>query len=233
MKNKFKLINAPSFIFFEPELTTYINNFIDNITKFFNIQEYQKPSIHLYDDKEKFKEISKAPYEIGPLGGCFDYFGVRVYIDLSKLNKEKLYTCISHELTHWFYLNYIQEKGIKNRVVWFDEGLAANLSQEHHDLYDDSILENYLQRNLYNQSKIIPDITYLTKHGNKFGQFIDTETNKYSGYVWSYLMVRYLIETLPKEELDKIMRSKKEVEILGEHLPEETYNYYKKKIKVK
>ena len=38
MKNKFKLINAPSFIFFEPELTTYINNSIDNITKFFNIQ---------------------------------------------------------------------------------------------------------------------------------------------------------------------------------------------------
>lgn len=232
METKFKLISTSRFKVFEEELTIYINNFIDNLLAFFNIKEYQKPTIHLYNDKEIFKKVSRAPYELGPLGGCFDYFGVKVYIDLDKLSKEKLYTCISHELTHWFYQKYIQEKGIQNRVVWFDEGLATNLSGEHQDLIESTNLENYLQRNIYDQNKIIPDISYLTKHGNKFGEFVDTETKKYSGYVWSYLMIRYLIEVLPKEKLDKIMRSKKEIDLIGENLPKETYDYYKKKIKV-
>lgn len=230
MKNKFVLQSTPRYKEIEEELTIYLNNFIDEITTFLSIKEYEKPLIYLFDDKDKFKQISKTPYNVTLLGGCYNYFGVGAYIDLNKLEKEKLYICISHELTHWFYLRYVGEKGIQNRVIWFDEGLAAYLSHEHDDLKIESNLINYLIKNVYNEDKIIPNITCLTKHGNNYGEFVDGETHLYSGYVWSYLMIRYLIETLSKENLNKLMKNKKDIEFIGEFLPVLTYNYYKKLI---
>ena len=199
----------------------------------FNIKNVNQITITLYDKKEEFQKSTIYPYNINSLAGTFNYFGVKIYGNLTNISKEIFFSCILHEIIHLLYLRYVQEKGIQNRIAWFDEGLAQNLSGENIHLLNDDVLKEYLLKHIYNQNKIIPDISFLYKHGNTFGYFVDGATNKYNGYIWSYLMIRYLLKALSPEEFNKIMRSKSEIDVIGKELPSITYNYYKRKLKIK
>lgn len=229
----FRIIGDDSFIGVKDKLSTYLNFKIRDIMNFFDIENIDTINIYLYSDPEKFSVVSKYPYVMKDLAGTFYLSGVRVYANLDNVSNEKLFSCLAHEISHLLYINYVQEKGVQNRVVWFDEGLAQNLSGEKDYLLDDENLSNYLIKNIYNEDKIVPSIEYLCTHGNEFGNFVDGESNKYNGYVWSYLMVRYLLKIIPKEYFDIIMRSKLEIDVIGRCIVDSTYNYYKRKVKVK
>lgn len=79
----------------------------------------------------------------------------------------------------------------------------------------------------------MPNISFLHKHGSKYGEFLDNETDKYNGYDWSYLMIRYLIETLSKKEFDELMRSKNKIMNIESNIVNDTYNYFTRKIKTR
>lgn len=232
-ENKYlKVVSTPTFANIESDLLSYLNTKVNEIMSFFNLKEIEPIKIYLYDNEEEFRKMTRYPYKLGPLAGAYDYFGAKVYADTQKVTTTELYACISHELIHIIYQNYIQEKGLQNKVVWFDEGLAQNLSGEKNHLLNDETLRTYLSNNVFNQNKVVPNIEYLNKHGNKFGSFIDGDNNTYNGYVWSYLMVRYLIETTSTEKLNQIMRSKEQIKALEREIIQKTYNYFKGKVEV-
>lgn len=212
-----------------PYLDTRISKVMDSLA-IFNISKF---NIYLYNDKEEFRKVSKYPYKLDNMGGTFYLYGVKIYANLNNIKKEELFTAIMHEIIHLLYLNYVEEKGMQNRVIWFEEGLSQNLSGEKDYLLEDANLSEYLERNIYNEEKEIPKIEYLCRHGNKYGEFVDGDTNKYNGYVWSYLMVRYLLDIMPRQYFHMIMRSKMEIDVIGKRIIDSTYNYYKKKVKTR
>lgn len=228
-----KIVANKSFESIKDELMIYLNTKLKIIMNFFNLPYIHQIAIYLYDNKDEFYNKTNYPYKIGPLAGAYNILGARVYAELNNINKKELINCIAHELAHILYQKYIREKGIKNRIIWFEEGLVRNLSGEFEHLLIKENLVEFLNKNIYNDDKEIPDITFLNKHGNTFGTFIDNETNKYNGYTWSYLMVRFLLEQTSKETFDIIMRDKKRIEEIGQNLPKETYNYFKKNIKTR
>lgn len=216
-----------------PELSAYLDKGIISVMNFFDLEHISKLKIYLYDDAEEYQRLFKALYPPNGIAGCFGYENVKIYADLNKIDKYKLFTCILHELTHVIYRNYIQEEGINNRIVWFDEGLASLLSGEKNALLDNDRLKEFIEIKISGENKEIPKISYLHKHGANYGEFVDTKTKKYNGYDWSYLMIRYLIETLSKEELNGLMRSKQSILDIEDTITNDTYNYFIKKVKIK
>lgn len=216
-----------------PELSAYLDKGIISVMNFFDLEHISKLKIYLYDDAEEYQKLFKTLYPLNGIAGCFGYEDVKIYADLNKIDKHRLFTCILHELTHVIYRNYIQEKGINNRIVWFDEGLASFLSGEKNTLLDNYKLKEFIETRINSEGKEIPKISYLHKHGASYGEFADTKTNKYNGYDWSYLMIRYLIETLSKEELNELMRSKQNILDIEDTITNDTYNYFTKKVKTK
>ncbi len=216
-----------------PELSVYLDKGIIEVCKFFELEHINKLKIYLYDNAAEYQKLFKTLYPLNGIAGCFGYEDVKIYADLNKIDKHRLFTCILHELTHVIYRNYIQEKGINNRIVWFDEGLASFLSGEKNALIDNDRLKEFIEIKISGENKEIPKISYLHKHGTNYGEFVDAKTNKYNGYDWSYLMIRYLIETLSKKELNKLMRSKQSILDIEGTITNDTYNYFTKKVKTK
>lgn len=229
----FEIISYGKFDKIKEDLISYLNSKVKEIVLFFNINNLVKFNIYLYSDKDMFKKATKYPYKLDKLAGTFYLYGVKIYADLDNISKKEFFAATAHEIIHLLYLKYVSEKGLKNRTIWFEEGISQNLSGEKDYLNDDNEFSTYLIKNIYNEDKVLPNIDYLCRHGNKFGEFKDEDTNKYNGYVWSYLMVKYLLTIIPKEYFDKIMRSKLEIDIIGRRIIDSTYNYYKRKIRVK
>lgn len=204
-----------------PELTNYLDEGIKYNINFFDLEYISKLKIYLYNDIEYYKKIVRVPYQIGTLGGVFSRESVKIFADLDRVDKKRFYAIVLHELTHIIYRNYVQDG---DRIVWFDEGLAVYLSKEKDSLMKEDELNKFLTERIINKG--IPQISFLHKHGNEYGDFTDTMTNKYNGYDWAYLMIRYLIETMSKEEFNILMRSKKKILSIENNIIEDTYNYF-------
>lgn len=231
MNKIYELILPSSYEYLRERLNAFLDNGISRLLTFFNIDNCEKFKIIIYDKKEDYQKVFNPPYEIGTIAGCFGHDRIDQYADLNEVTEERFFTCILHEITHLLYQNYVQEK--EKRIVWFDEGLASNLSREKQKLEDDNKLKEFLNERVYGENKMVPDISYLHIHGEKFGQFVDRENNSYNGYDWSYLMIRYLIETMPKEELDKLMRSYNAIISIEESIVKDTNKYFKSMFKTK
>lgn len=232
-KGLYQIYTSSYFNEIMPELSTYLDKGIISVMNFFDLEHINKLKIYLYDNAEEYQRLFKTPYPPNGIAGCFGYENVKVYADLNKIDKHRLFTCILHELTHVIYRNYIQEEGINNRIVWFDEGLASFLSGEKNALLDNDKLKEFIETRINGEEKEIPKISYLHKHGANYGEFVDTKTKKYNGYDWSYLMIRYLIETLTKEDFNKLMRSRQSILDIESTITNDTYNYFTKKVKTK
>lgn len=209
------------------ELPTYLDIGLINNMKLLNIEHIGKLKIYLYSNWEEYQKVFTVPYPKGTISGVFSSESVKIYADINKVKKEKLYAVVLHELTHILYKNYIQDK---ERIIWLDEGIAINLSGEKSFLQDDDNMQKFINEKLTSEGKEIPDIAYLHKHGSNYGEFVDTITNKYNGYDWSYLMVRYLMNTLSNEEFNTLIRDENKVKALEETIIQDTYNYYTNKL---
>lgn len=209
------------------ELPTYLDIGLINNIKLLNIEHIGKLKIYLYSNWEEYQKVFTVPYPKGTISGVFSSESVKIYADINKVKKEKLYAVVLHELTHILYKNYIQDK---ERIIWLDEGIAINLSGEKSFLQDDDNMQKFINEKLTSEEKEIPHITYLHKHGSNYGEFVDTITNKYNGYDWSYLMVRYLMDTLSNEEFNTLIRDEEKIKELEETIIQDTYNYYINKL---
>lgn len=202
---------------------------IHDIETILNLQFKEPIPIFIYSDIVKFKEKTQYPYTVKPVLGAYSILGIRIYIDTANAAYDKIITCINHELAHYICKKYIYKN--KKVSTWLDEGFVQNISGERDNLQDDEQFKLFLLEHVYTDGKIIPDIEFLYNHGNKFGYFIDNETNKYNGYVWSYLMVRYLLEEYNIEYIYEIINDKDKLAEISKSLPVTMYDHYKKKIR--
>lgn len=198
------------------------------LLNYFGFQKYDKITINLFDNQEMYFEYLKtvrqdnpAPYSMG----CFFEQEIDYVCTKEKRENIMLLICgLIHECIHIFYMKLWNNK--YDRVVWFDEGLAQYLSGQKYKLeVDEEFFKSWYLTNIIGQDKEIPDISFLKQHGGNYGQFVDTITNKYSGYALSYLMVRYLAENY---NLSTFINDYSKLLEIEPHILPDTINYYNK-----
>ncbi len=228
-------LNAPSNNY--SEFLDYIaDNFderLEDILTFLEIPEFidYGLKIYLYNSKESYSEYvnSQCAETISYGLGSFEEKMVSRVIteeDLQKCSKMHLLNYILHECVHLLYFVFYQLKDRDARVVWFDEGLAYNLSGQMSDCRDLDKFKSFYLKNIVNKHLEIPKIEYLLHHGNKHGEFNDNETHLYDGYNISYVIVRYLLEVLPKDRLFNLLGNYEVIMANGEKYLNDAIKYY-------
>lgn len=206
---------------------------LEEILMFLEIPEFidYGLEIYLYSTKESYREYVKSQgweeidYDLGSFGEK-SINKVITEDDLNKHSKASLLNNLLHECVHLLYFVFYQLKDSETRVVWFDEGLARNLSGQMSNCRELEKFKSFYLKNVANKHLKIPKIEYLLKHGTKYGEFEDDETNLYSGYHVSYVIVRYLLEVLPKDRLFNLLGNFEEIMAKGEKYLNEAIKYY-------
>lgn len=228
--NEFSIYGVSELNEYANDVMKYMLEIKKNILQFFGLNNYDKVRINLYDNKDNILkwriQFGNAPYNIGNNAGFFYNNMVFCYSDLSKVSCESAIKNIAHEFVHLVYVNCVQEKGTDTRTVWVDEGLAQFLSGQKNELLDDNKFREWFKEHIINSDKEIPKIEFLKQHGSDYGTFCDIKTNKYNGYDISYVLIRYLIETLPPSEFQSIIRSKKLIEQQEKEIMSNAISYY-------
>lgn len=214
-------------------IADYFDNRLEEILGFLEIPEFVDYGleIHIYNSRDSYINHIKSQggEDVGYNLASFDEKRIDLVItdeNIRKYSKVHLLNNIMHECVHLLYYVYYQLKDNDSRVVWFDEGLAYNLSGQMDDCRDFNKFKNFYFKNVVNKHLQIPKIEYLLKHGNKHGEFEDEETNLYSGYHISYVIVRYLLEVLPKNRLFNLLGNYEEIIAKGDKYLTEALKYY-------
>jgi hypothetical protein len=230
--DEFIIYGENTFIPFLETIVEYLKKTKQKSIDFFNINDFRKVEIHLYDKHENLLNFVRQYYEPNKyLRGNFMDGCANMFIDLNereKINRNIKSLC--HELVHIIYEEKVQED-LNNRVVWLDEGLAELLSNQFEELEDPNKFKGFIKKQILDD-KIIPPLSFLMEHGDKYGYFYDLETNKYNGYYLSYVLVRYLSETIDMNDFQKIVRSKSLIDNLGDNILNDAVNYYIDKYKI-
>ena len=228
------------FILYSPDSLRYVTDHIEDILvksfdfykKLFDIEKFRRFQINYFDDIEKFRNYIyelRGEKESLPAyaKGTFDNGMVNSYIspniDSNSMLYHKTLYMASHELFHIMYQEIIWEKEKKDRIIWFDEGMAQLFSGENDKNLSEDNFYNWFSYVL-NKTQEIPNLNEL-KHGSSF------ENDKYSGYNLSLLSVKYLYEKLGIEEFKKLMHSNERILEYGNNIVNEAIDYYKDKMK--
>ena len=202
-----------------------LNKKIKEYENIFNITIKDKIVINYFDNLEEFREFI---YEIrgernslpAYAKGTYDKGMINAYIDINLFDK-KIYNA-SHELFHILYLKHILNGDLRNRIVWYDEGMAQFMSGEKDYLKDEKeFKEFYIQAKQRN--KIIPNLNELW-HGNSF------YNDNYNGYQLSYLSIRYLYEALSEKEFYSLLFDIEKVKEIGCDIAEKAIKYFENKL---
>ncbi len=147
-----------------------------------------------------------------------------------KLSILRLPKYLRHELVHMFYEKIWSGK--YDRILWLDEGLAQYLSHEKSDLDHDEVkFKAWYLSLIIGRFKKIPNIEFFREQGDTYGKFVDGVSNSYNGYDWSYLMVRYLVES--DKDIVSILKDIDKIRELEGHIIEDTLDYYNSKFEVR
>ncbi len=125
-------------------------------------------------------------------------------------NRKEYNQVVFHELIH-----YITDILYGKLPEWLTEGIAKYLDGS----YKKDISNLLKLINTYE----VPDVSKM-----KDNEFIVTEGDKtiYNGYDLSYLMVRYLIETLGKDFLFTLMKNKEQISLIEQKTLTEAIEYF-------
>lgn len=234
--NEFSIYGVSNLKEYASQVMEYLMCIKKNILQFFEIDHYDKVRINLYDSREDIlkwrTQFGNAPYKIGNNAGFFYDNMVFCYSDSSKVDVMIAIKNVAHEFVHLVYMNAVQEQGNEKRVVWVDEGLAQLLSGQKEDLLDKERFKIWFMNHILGANKEIPNINFLKQHGSEYGSFCDTKTNKYNGYDFSYVLIRYLLETVDKTEFQRIIRNKDLIEKLESTIIESAVSYYIKSLNI-
>lgn len=213
------------------DLIFYLTQKKQEFLSFFGFSNFPLIQIYLFQNREEYYEYNNHPV-ISYETASFSHFSLAVcYSNISKNSiLSFLKRKITHELVHIFYHEIY--KNFKTRPLWLDEGLAIFLSEERKNvLASDFSFRSFYLDEIVRRDKEIPKIEYLKEHGNEYGKFLDTKTNKYDGYALSFLLVCYLIER--KENIEEIIRSEEKIKNLEKTILEDCISYYNQKYPVK
>ena len=234
--DEFSIYGAPDLKEYASQVMKYLINIKKSIIQFFGVEHYDKVRINLYDSKEEILkwlcQFGNFPYKIGNNAGFFHNNTVFCYSDFSNVDWDTAIKNIAHEFVHLVYMNAVQERGNNKRIIWLDEGLAQLLSGQKDDLSNKENFKQWFMERILGVNKEIPNICFLKQHGSEYGSFCDTKTYKYNGYDISYVLIRYLAETLDKNEFQSTIRSKESIEKLENTVIENAISYYVKDLNI-
>lgn len=188
-----------------------------NILQFFGLEKFRLVRVNLFENKNNFFMFLKSiqnQNEVIPsyCRATFDKGMINILVEnLNEENLMKNVCTIFHELVH--IIN--KEKFYDKRVLWFDEGLAQNLSGEMSGITSKQIkiiVDNLSDLNQFSLSSL--------EHGDSF------VNEKYNGYEICYLCVRYLIDTMDHKEFLKLLKSSKSQELVGKELLSKVIIFY-------
>ena len=77
-----------------PELSAYLDKGIIEACNFLEKKKKKKLKVYLYDNAEEYQKLFKTLYPLNGIAGCFGYEDVKIYADLNKIDKHRLFTCI-------------------------------------------------------------------------------------------------------------------------------------------
>lgn len=202
-----------------------LNKKIKEYENIFNINIKDKIVINYFDNLEDFREFI---YDIRGnrdslpeyAKGTYDNGMINAYIDINLFDK-KIYNA-SHELFHILYLKHILNGDLRNRIVWYDEGMAQFMSGEKDYLKDEKEFKNYFIESK-EKNKILPNLSELY-HGNSF------YNDNYNGYMLSYLSIRYLYEILTEKEFYSLLFDINKVRKIGCDIAEKAIKYFDNKL---
>lgn len=202
-----------------------LNKKIKEYENIFNINIKDKIVINYFDNLEEFRQFI---YDIRGnrdslpeyAKGTYDNGMINAYIDINLFDK-KIYNA-SHELFHILFLKHILNGDLRNRIVWYDEGMAQFMSGEKDYLKDEKEFKNYFIESK-EKNKILPNLNELW-HGNSF------YNDNYNGYQLSYLSIRYLYETLSKKEFYSLLFDIEKVKEIGCDIAEKAIKYFDNKL---
>ena len=181
------------------------------INYFDNLEEFRQFIYDIRGNKDSLPEYAKGTYDNGM---------INAYIDINLFDK-KIYNA-SHELFHILFLKHILNGDLRNRIVWYDEGMAQFMSGEKDYLKDEKeFKEFYIQAKQRN--RIIPNLNELW-HGNSF------YNENYDGYQLSYLSIRYLYEALSEKEFYSLLFDIEKVKEIGCDIAEKAIKYFDNKL---
>ena len=214
---------------------------LDLYKKAFNKEELDKLTYVMFDDLETYRSYIKKKYNYICADfsrGMFrpvekiSYVCIEPEILSDSWKSYKMLSSNGHEAFHYYYLKYIY-KNKEDRIVWFDEGLAQNISGEYDFLIDDefkSFFNNWKKKyipidNLNERTLGKPDIPDEEAFERK---------GVCNGYNTSYLIIRYLIETNGEEYILDLMKDRDRIlEIGNSNIIEEMKEYYFNKFESK
>lgn len=204
------------------DLLDSLSQYKISLLKFFNLKEFKKIPINLFNDHDIYIEFTRQFYEPAPYSkGNFTNGMINYSYDINAISRLK--RSLMHELVHLFYQSIWEGK--YDRILWIDEGLAQYLSGEKGLLEkdDDKFKAWYLDR-IIRCDKEIPKIEFLQKHGDTYGSFVDSESNKYNGYDISYLVVRYIVEH--DNDIISLLNDGQKIKDLESHILKDCIDYY-------
>ena len=192
------------------------------ILDFLKLKSFRVVKVNLFDNQKNFIDFIKSlnsPDLFIPdyCQGTFDRGMINHSITALNDENELQRACCSvfHELVHIINSELFYDK----RVVWFDEGLAQNLSLEKSGLQGSRLLD-YINNNI--NKRIIPKINDL-QHGNSF---LNKNIN---GYAISYISVRYLIESMNRDDfLDLLKHSDMQIKAGENNIIENAIKFFEK-----
>jgi len=226
----------PINISFSKDMMDYLLMKKQEILNFFGIDSFRKVQINIYDTKQGYMDFSSQFFTPSKYSkGNFANGMLNLFVSERALEDENKYryrmNTAAHEFVHIVYKEEVQEKGENKRVVWLDEGLAEYLSGSYANSTE-NVFKNFLLKQIIGPDKIIPNIEFLKEHGSEYGKFCDKETDKYNGYHLSYLMIRYLVETMEKDDFQKMIRNKNLIEKIGENVLNDAVTCYSTQLEV-
>ena len=204
------------------ETIQLLNEKIIEYEKIFKVKLNEPIIVNYFDDIEKFR---KFIYDIRQeeslpeyAKGTYDEGMVNAYIEPDKQIKRK-YTA-PHELFHIMYMKYILNNDYSKRIIWYDEGMAQFMSGEKEKYSNKEKFREYYLK-IRSNTKTIPRLNKLI-HGESF------INDEYNAYDLSYLSIRYLSETLSKDEFNDLMSNYHKIKKYGEDIVEKMFKYYDK-----
>lgn len=225
----FIIYSSPSLKILSERTFEELNSNKKRILDFFGLNEFRKVTVILLDDLDYFRKYVLSLR--GPDGflpayarGVFDMGMIIEYINPSILEDAAKINSLSKNGVHEFTHIVNKEQIYKRRLTWLDEGIANNLDNINAPLNDEQNFKWFILNNILTIAEL--PILNTLEHKTNF------KTDKYNGYDLVYLSVRYLIETMDKDEFQKMIRDYDLSIKIGETALQDAINYYTNKFDI-
>lgn len=218
-----------NFLYYNPQHLDYVQH-VDlvlerrkkEILDFFNETKEIKFNVYLYDTIEELREkLTERGFKDIPsyMSACMkdEDNSINLFIpkenpSQTEWNREEYDTAIFHESVHFVQFNIFGQQ-----PEWLTEGVAKVLDKE----YEGQEKQLIEEVNGYK----IPKIEELS--GKTFC------TDFYNGEKLSYLMIKYLLETIGREKFLKVISKKELLEEVSKELLPKSIEYFNKKYDIK